>query len=175
MTRRLDRYSGILLATLLLSVIALPSWASSDAVRKVSEWNVGKDKLAVQGYDPVAYFPEGGGVPIKGDPAIVTEYAGALYRFAKAAHREKFLANPARYEPAHGGWCSYAMLQGDKVQVDPTSFIVKDDRLFLFYNGFLGNTRVKWLKGDHATEATAADAMWKTISGESARTAGEIR
>jgi YHS domain-containing protein len=146
---------------------------STAPVRKVSEWNLGKEKLAIQGYDPVAYFPDDGGADTKGNESITTEYGGVVYRFVSAAHREKFLANPARYEPAHGGWCSYAMLEGDKVQVDPRSFIVKDGRLFLFYKGFLGDTRAKWLKADHATEAKTADANWKKISGENARTPEE--
>jgi YHS domain-containing protein len=145
--------------------------AAGGQARNVAEWNVGKDRLAIQGYDPVAYFPEDGGVATKGDEKITVEYEGVVYRFASAAHREKFLASPSRYEASHGGWCSYAMLEGDKVQVDPKSFIVKDGRLFLFYKGFLGDTRAKWLKADPAAETKTADAMWKKISGESARAA----
>jgi peroxiredoxin len=94
---------------------------------------------------------------------------GVKYRFASQSNLDKFKANPARYEPAHGGWCSWAMREGDKVDVDPTSFIVKDDRLFLFYKGWLGNTRAKWLKGDHAAEAKDADANWKKLSKEEPR------
>jgi hypothetical protein len=152
---------------------ASPDDKTVQSVRSVAEWNVSKEKLAIQGYDPVAYFPEGGGAATRGDETVTAPYGGVVYRFASAAHREAFLANPARYEPAHGGWCSYAMLEGDKVQVDPKSFIVKDGRLFLFYKGFLGDTRAKWMKADHATEAATADAMWKKISGESPRTSDE--
>ena len=163
MTNRAEFFSAIVL------VASLFGMGAAESVRKVSEWNVGKDRLGIQGYDPVAYFPDGGGVPVKGDPSITTTYAGVVYRFSSAAHREAFVANPARYEPAHGGWCSYAMLGGDKVQVDPKIFIVKDGRLFLFYKGFLGDTRAKWLKADVAEEAKTADGMWKKLSGESAR------
>jgi peptide methionine sulfoxide reductase msrA/msrB len=151
---------------------ASPGGDASQPVRNVAEWNVGKAKLAIQGFDPVAYFPEGGNAATQGDPSITTDYGGVVYRFVSTAHRETFLANPARYEPAHGGWCSYAMLEGDKVQVDPKSFLVKDGRLFLFYKGFLGDTRAKWLKADPASEAKTADAMWRKISGESPRTSG---
>lgn len=173
MTRRDDRSSRIAFAALLLATGMAASGALP--VRKVGEWNLGKEKLAIQGYDPVAYFPEGGGAAVNGDENIMAEHGGAVYRFASADHREKFLANPARYEPAHGGWCSYAMLEGDKVQVDPKSFIVKDGRLFLFYRGFLGDTRAKWRRADHAIEAKRADAMWNKISGESARMSEEAR
>jgi hypothetical protein len=167
MTHRTHR---LLLAALaaLLAGLGLAR-AGSPPVRNVAEWNLGKGRLAIQGYDPVAYFPEGGGVATPGDPNVTAELGGVVYRFASPAHRATFLANPSRYEPSHGGWCSYAMLEGDKVQVDPKSFIVKDGRLFLFYKGFLGDTRAKWLKADTAAETKTADAMWKTISGETAR------
>ncbi len=164
MTRLANRYSLIALAALLFCMGAAQA---AEPVRKVAEWNLGKDKLAIQGYDPVAYFPDGGGAANTGDEKITAEYGGVVYRFASPAHRETFLANPARYEPAHGGWCSYAMLEGDKVQVDPRSFLVEEGRLFLFYKGLLGDTRAKWRKADHATEATTADGMWKKLSGES--------
>lgn len=143
---------------------------SPKAVRDVSHWNIEKDShLAISGYDPVAYFPEGGGKPAKGDPKITAQYNGAVYQFTSAANRDRFLANPARYEPAHGGWCSWAMREGDKVEVDPRSFIVKGGRLFLFYNGLLADTRSKWLKGDFAAEAREADEHWKKLSGEDPR------
>ncbi len=147
--------------------------SSADSGRTTAQWNLEKsNKLAIKGYDPVAYFPEGsasGGVAVKGNPSITADYNGATYHFASEANKALFLANPSRYEPAHGGWCSWAMKDGDKVEVDPTKFIVKDNRLFLFYDGFWGDTRAKWLKMDHSTQASAADAKWKKISGESAR------
>ncbi len=164
MTRLAHRYSLIAPAVLLF---CLGAAQAAEPVRKVALWNLGNDKLAIKGYDPVAYFPEGGGAVMKGDEKLTADYGGVVYHFASPAHRETFLANPARYEPAHGGWCSYAMLEGDKVQVDPRSFLVEEGRLFLFYKGFLGDTRAKWRKADHATEANTADGMWKKLSGES--------
>ena len=163
------------LATRGIALAAPPGVTAGEPVRTVAAWNLGKNRLAIQGYDPVAYFPEGGGAAVKGDDTITTEYRGAVYRFASAAHRDIFLADPARYEPAHGGWCSYAMIGGDKVQVDPRSFIVKDGRLFLFYKGLLGDTRAKWLKADHAAQSSKADVMWKKLTGESPRPDDEPR
>ena len=141
-----------------------------DAGRNTPSWNLEKKShLGIEGYDPVSYFPEGGGTPAKGDKAISTEYRGAVYYFTSTAHRDAFVADPAKYEPAYGGWCAWAMREGEKVEVDPKSFIVKDGRLFLFYDGILANTRSKWLKGDHAAESAAADASWLKLSGEAAR------
>lgn len=136
------------------------------AVRSVSAWNLeAKSKLAIKGYDPVAYFS---GSPMKGKADISTDYKGAVYQFATSANRDAFLADPAKYEPAYGGWCAWAMKDGEKVEVDPTKFIVKEDRLYLFYDGFWGNTKAKWEKEDHAAQVKQADGKWKTISGEDA-------
>lgn len=143
----------------------------AEPVRNTAEWNLPKkgEKLAIKGYDPVAYFPEGGEKALKGDKKIVTDYKGVVYRFASTGHRDLFLANPARYEPTYGGWCAWAMLDGDKVEPDPKSFIVKDDRLFLFYDGLLADTRAKWLKTNHDASAESADGAWLKISGEEKR------
>lgn len=144
----------------------------SKPVRKTAEWDLAKGThLAIQGYDPVGYFPEGGGKATKGAKEFESTYEGATYRFATQAHKSLFDKDPARYEPAHGGWCSYAMWKsGDKVEIDPESFIVKDGRLFLFYDGWGGDTKKKWEKGgDHAAQAKAADDAWRKISGEEPR------
>jgi peroxiredoxin len=150
---------------------ASPSAAAKEPVRAVSHWNLAESTaLAIDGYDPVAYFPEGGGKPLKGDPGVSLNYRGATYRFASARNKAAFESDPAKFEPAYGGWCAWAMLEGEKVEVDSKSFIVRDGRLFLFYNGFLSDTRSKWLKGTHAAQASGADAKWRALTGEAPRT-----
>lgn len=151
---------------------ATPTTLSSTAPtsRATAAWNLaGTSHLALSGYDPVAYFPEGGGKPAKGAQSISLVHGGVLYRFATEANKAAFESNPARYEPAYGGWCAWAMKQGDKVEVDPESFVIQDNRLLLFYNGVFADTRSKWLKGDATAEAAAADASWLKISGEAPR------
>ena len=78
--------------------------------------------LALQGYDPVAYFTEGRARP--GKPSVATDFEGVTYRFASAANRDRFLEDPDRYRPAYGGWCAWAMVQGGKTSPDPTHFII---------------------------------------------------
>jgi YHS domain-containing protein len=131
-------------------------------------YNLDKQKLAIQGYDPVAYFAEGGGKAQKGSARFTATHAGVTYRFASKQNRERFLKSPSKYEPAYGGWCAYAMRVGDKVEVDAESFLVQDGRLLLFYNGFWGNTRKTWSRGDTKAQAKKADGAWKKISGEAA-------
>lgn len=124
----------------------------------------GESGIALGGYDPVAYFEEG--VARIGEGAHVVEHAGATYRFASQEHRDAFAADPERYVPAYGGWCAWALADGDGqlVEVDPESWIIQDGRLLLFYDGFLADTRSKWTQGDREELARDADRNWGRIT-----------
>ncbi|MBL8802163.1 MAG: YHS domain protein [Planctomycetes bacterium] len=130
--------------------------------RDVKHFNLDKSKLAIEGYDPVAYFPEGGGKPLKGSDKITVTHKGVVYRFATEENKALFLKTPDKFEPQYGGWCAYAMAQGEKVEIDPKSFKITDGKLFLFYKSFFNDTREKWVK-EEAPLTKKADAGWKTI------------
>ena len=143
-------------------------------VRNISEYSLQekKDNLAIKGYDPVAYFKEGGSTPTKGKKSISIRYKDVTYYFASEEHKKLFQSNPAKYEPAYGGWCAWAMSDGGgKTEINPKTFIVRDNRLYLFYNGFLGNTKKMWEEHDHNELSNEADTQWKRVSGESPRVA----
>jgi YHS domain-containing protein len=55
-------------------------------------------KLAVKGYDVVAYFDDG--KPVEGSASHEVQWNGATWRFASAATKAKFLAAPEQYAPA---------------------------------------------------------------------------
>lgn len=172
---RLTVTISALIAAATLAGSAFAQAPAAPVNRHPEKWNIAKSThLAIGGYDPVAYFPEGGGKAVEGKKELMTEYNGVQYRFATAANKEKFLANPEKYEPAYGGWCAWAMREGDKVEVDPKSFIVKENRLFLFYNGLIADTKAKWLKGNHEAESREADAKWRGLSGEAPRTGAMV-
>lgn len=135
--------------------------------RNTDKHNLDKG-LAVSGYDPVAYFREGGAKAKKGSKSRTLEFDGATYRFSSEHNRDRFRENPTRYEPAHGGWCSYAAAKGSYAEIDPQKFLIEDDRLLLFYNGFLNDTKKKWEKSKKDL-LPDADRFWKTESGETAR------
>lgn len=135
----------------------------------LEDYDLGKEGLAIEGYDPVAYFPEFGGKPTKGSDKITVRHRGVLYRFASEKNKKAFLEDPERFEPAYGGWCAWAMSdgKGTKTEVDPKSFTIEDGRLFLFYDGFWGDTRKSWRKNGGAPKLEPrADTNWKRISGE---------
>ena len=63
-----------------------------------------KDGAVIGGYDVVAYHTVG--APTQGSKQFTAEYQGATWHFASAANRDLFAANPVKYAPAYGGWCS---------------------------------------------------------------------
>lgn len=133
----------------------------------LEHFNLSKKGLALDGYDPVAYFPDHGAKATKGLENLSTVHKGVTYRFATEANKLAFLKAPDSFEPQYGGWCAWAMAdgKGDKVDIDPKSFLVEGGKLYLFYDGFFGDTRKSWNKAGGA-EKLAAKAVenWARIS-----------
>ncbi|MEM8711768.1 MAG: YHS domain-containing (seleno)protein [Planctomycetota bacterium] len=145
---------------------------NTKARSSLSDYDLGKKDLALEGYDPVAYFPEFGGKATKGDKKITAKHRGVLYRFSSEANKAAFLKDPNRFEPMYGGWCAWAMTdgKGDKTGANPKSFTIEDGRLYVFYDGFFGDTRKTWNKKGKAPKLKAnADKNWTRMSGEAAR------
>ncbi len=138
------------------------------AGRNVAEWNLDSDNLAVQGHDVVSYFEKNANKATLGKSQYEITHEGVVYRFSTRENLEIFLANPEKYEPAHGGWCSTAMAFNQKIGIDPNKFVINGNRLFLFsfLNGSDG--KVTW-EADAARLERRADSNWKRISGEEPR------
>lgn len=134
-----------------------------DSAKAVAHYNLGSDKLALAGYDPVAYFTEN--KAIKGKPSIHASHSGVTYHFATVENHRRFIESPTKYLPAYGGWCATAMAKGEKVEIDPTNFKITNGRLFLFFKAFYANALKDWNK-EEPTLTGKADTHWKSISGE---------
>ena len=144
--------------TLFFILVSLILFAQPDALRK-KHFNVRKD-IALDGYDPVSYF---NGNPLEGTSELKTTHKGVVYYFATQANLNKFKTSPEKYEPAYGGWCAYAMGEnGEKVKVDPETFKIMNDKLYLFYNFWGTNTLSDWNKNEKKLKESA-DRNWKKI------------
>lgn len=138
-------------------LVATTSFGQSVTTR-IKEFNL-DNKVAIQGYDPVAYFKQNKAV--KGKKEISASNEGIVYYFANQVDKELFLKSPAIYEPQYGGWCSYAMgATGEKVEIDPQTFKITDGKLNLFYNAYFNNTLKSWNK-DEINLRKKADVNWK--------------
>ncbi|VXC16100.1 YHS domain protein [Flavobacterium sp. 9AF] len=131
------------------------------AQQNISHFNVKKDKIAVEGYDVVAYFLDH--KAIKGSKEFTVKEDGIIYYFTSQMHKEVFEKNSSLYKPQYGGWCAYAIGKtGEKVEIDPKTFKIVDNKLYLFYNKFLTNTLQLWNK-EEAHLKMEADMHWKKI------------
>ncbi|PQB05558.1 YHS domain-containing (seleno)protein [Aureitalea marina] len=120
-----------------------------------------KSGYGAAGYDLISYFE---GEPEKGDKAFQAEHQGVSYKFISEEHLKSFKKDPERYLPQYGGYCAYAMaLKGDKVGVNPKTFLITGDKLYLFYNKFGVNTLKKWEKENPEQLKQAADVYYKAL------------
>lgn len=131
----------------------------------IQQLNLDKARVALGGYDPVAYFRVGGGRAKEGKKALRTTLRGVIYQFSSERNRELFERDPERFEPDYGGWCAWAMASNDKVEVDPESFLIEDGRLLVFYDGFFNDTRSSWLDKGGKKLRPKADKNWDRFVG----------
>ena len=138
------------LSLLLLTLgLALPAFAQTRTLL-----NLDKTGVAIQGYDPVAFFTDNR--PVKGKPEFPARQNGALYYFTSKEHRELFKGDPAKYEPQFGGYCAYGVSKGKLVEIDVDAFQILNGRLLLQYSKGVRDDFNKDAKGNLAK----AEANW---------------
>lgn len=149
-----------ILAALFFCVSVLHAEAQDATLLRKKTYNLEKG-IAIQGYDPVAYFSAN--KAIKGSKDLTVAYQGVIYYFSSVENKETFKKNPAKYEPQYGGWCAYAMgHDGSKVEIDPETFKIIDNKLYLYYNKYFNNTLKSWNK-DEVNLKSKADTNWQKI------------
>jgi YHS domain-containing protein len=159
LTRRL--ILGAALALALAGAAALPATALAYDNESTAAINTEAGNVILHGYDPVAYFTAGAAV--RGDTRYRAEHGGAVYHFSAAAHRDAFLADPARYVPQYGGFCAMGVALGKKLDVDPTQFHVQDGKLYLNLNA---EVSAKWSE-DVPGNLQKAELHWPLIRDQS--------
>jgi YHS domain-containing protein len=119
---------AIIIAFTLTSCGLIPTQAKS-AIESV---NVDQSRLAIKGYDPVAYFTQA--APVEGLQQFTAEYNGAVYQFSSAENQALFNGSPAQYAPQYGGYCAFGVTQDKKYDIDPNAWAVVDGKLYLNLN-----------------------------------------
>ena len=114
------------------------------------------DGIAIDGYDPVAYFESNNA--IKGDKKYSFVWKETTWYFSSSKNRDSFKANPEKYAPQYGGYCAWGMSQGYKAKVDPeNAWTITNGKLYLNYSTGI---KTKWLPKKEELIKTA-DANWK--------------
>lgn len=135
-------------------VIALLSITTQ--AQKSSEYNQEKG-IALQGFDPVAYFESS--KPVEGTKEFSVTRNGVIYLFSSEKNKNLFVSNPSQYEPQYGGYCAYGMSNGYKAPIEPEAFTIVDGKLYLNYN-----LKVKemWLK-EQSARIEKANKNWEEV------------
>jgi YHS domain-containing protein len=113
--------------------------------------------IAIEGTDPVAYFTDG--KPVAGSKEFELEWNGATWRFASAAHRDQFRADPERFAPQYGGYCAWAVGHGHTAKTDPDAWAIVGGKLYLNYDR---EVQKQWLP-EKERWIEAADENWPRL------------
>jgi hypothetical protein len=132
--QRQERYAlrpGIALIALLASFFSalsldLAAQASTTERVVVNRYS----GLAIEGFDPVAYFTES--MALQGLPDFEAREAGAVWRFRNEGNRASFVAHPEIYGPQFGGYDPVDLGRGVTYAGNPRFWVVAGQRLYLF-------------------------------------------
>jgi YHS domain-containing protein len=115
---------------LFLAILMLSAVAGFAGTKQLL--NLDRSGVALQGYDPVAFFTDNR--PVKGNSQFVSEYKGARYQFTSSDHKATFDKDPAKYEPQFGGFCAYGASRGKTAPVKIEAWQIVDGRLLMQYD-----------------------------------------
>ena len=142
----------------LLTAAGLTVAIAGSALAAGPELNASSTGLALQGYDPVAYFTVG--EPTRGDWTITSVHNDATYRFANEENKAAFDADPDAYLPEYGGYCAFGAAMGFKFDGDPNFWKIVDGELFL---NISQDIQERWVT-DIPGYVEQADANWVDIA-----------
>ncbi|ABG33211.1 YHS domain-containing protein [Roseobacter denitrificans] len=148
---------GFAIATL----AALVSVGSAHAADEFFISDTNKN-IAINGYDAVAYHTAG--KPVKGDANFKYEHMDVVWKFSSAENMAAFQADPAKFAPAYGGWCTVGASKGKKIATKPELFKVVDGQLYLNSSDGAHNLFLK----DEAGTIDTADKNWTEIESKPA-------
>ncbi|MCW1993491.1 UNVERIFIED_ORG: YHS domain-containing protein [Bradyrhizobium japonicum] len=115
-----------LLAGILMACAWLPAQAATTERIVVNRFS----GVAIEGFDPVAYFVDGSAV--QGTAEFEANLWGAVWRFRNEGNRASFLAHPEIYGPQFGGYDPADIARGVTIAGNPRFFAIVAQRLYLF-------------------------------------------
>jgi YHS domain-containing protein len=131
-SRRAIPVAVLLAAALALGgCTAMTAQNPSSALKPVNAVADGTDaRVLLAGHDVVAYFTQGRHA--LGAPQHTTVYEGVTLRFASAEHKALFDAEPKRYLPQFGGYCTNGIVYGIPWGGDADTWAILDGKLYIF-------------------------------------------
>lgn len=115
---------------LLVTTIVLAALSAVAAAKDLL--NLDRNGVAIQGYDPVAFFIDSRSV--KGSTQFQSDYRGGKYYFVSAEHKAAFDKDPAKYEPQFGGYCAYGVSHNSRAPIKIEAWQIVNGRLLMQYD-----------------------------------------
>lgn len=146
----------LLLTTKLLLLTLVIAYSQVDPVNR--------DGVAIGGYDVVSYFQPGG--PEKGNSNFKHVYNSVTYHFTNAENLNLFRENPEKYIPQFDGYCALAVSYGKKISIDPKTYKITDNKLYLFFKGKTSHGAVNSIETWNKNEAKLlkkAEGLWPDV------------
>ncbi len=146
---------------LISALVTLPASAAfvstATAQMKPKTYSNSSTNVAINGYDPVAYFTMS--KPVEGNADFSSQWNDATWYFTSAENKAMFDASPEKYAPQYGGYCAYAVSTGATASTVPEAWSIVDGKLYLNYS--LG-VRTRW-QSDTAGYIEKADKNWPGV------------
>jgi YHS domain-containing protein len=129
-------------------------------LRAGGEYNSIYANIGIKGYDAVAYFDAGRAV--RGSDRYTLDHGGVTWHFATAGNRDAFRADPAKYAPQYGGFCTWGVAEKARLfDVDPENgWTVHDGKLYLNFNADINAI----FRNDPAGFVLRAAAKWPQLN-----------
>src|SRR5689334_16496530 len=144
---------------LAVATIWAAGFASIPIYAATTEWVVTNryTGLAIDGFDPVAYFIEA--APKEGRAELEFRSDGAIWRFFNEGNRSAFAAAPEVYAPRFGGHDPMALARGAATPGHPALWLIAEQRLYLFYSA---EARAAFAR-DPESAIEAAERNWPAV------------
>ena len=117
----------------------------------------GSTGIALDGYDPVAFFTDGR--PTHGNFKITATHQGATYFFASEKNKQMFESDPQAYAPQYGGYCAFGVAAGALFPVDIDTWQIRNDKLYLNLNPGI----VEQFNNKFDSNVAQADKNWPDL------------
>ena len=137
-----------------LAALAAPVGRLWAGTKKVAVNDAG---IAIDGYDTTVYWSKSAAQ--SGDEQHVVMWHDTPWHFATAEEAATFAANPEKFTPKFGGFCTRAMSFKKVVNGDPEVWRIYQDNLYLFAMPVGGK---KFDKGQDAM-IEKAQAHWDSL------------
>ena len=115
------------------------------------------EHVALEGYDPVAYFTSARAY--KADETYSYSYEGLSWHFETSDNLASFQADPAKYIPVFGGFCAYELADEELVYSKPEFWHIHNGQVYLFSSE---DAKEEWFR-DIDTMILKAQTQWDIL------------